>query len=105
MILFKQIELLQRAHKLIDRSHTGIPEIFAGQLGVSERRLYEIINEMKGLGAPIDYSRKAGTYYYTEDFEASISCSFRRLSPKEQQDIEAGNRLFFDFFSTACFVQ
>ena len=83
MILFKQIELLQQMHKLIEMSHTGPPERFAKRLGISESRLYKIIEEMKDFGAPIDYSRKFETYYYIEDFELSISCTFRRLSQQK----------------------
>ncbi|GHV50121.1 hypothetical protein FACS1894181_10270 [Bacteroidia bacterium] len=105
MILFKQIELLERAHKLIDRSHTGSPKDFARQLGISERRLYEIIDEMKMLGAPVEYSRKAETYYYTKEVEASISCSFRCLSDKDKQNTGAGSQLFSSFSFTACFAQ
>jgi predicted DNA-binding transcriptional regulator YafY len=105
MILIKQIELLERIHKLIDLSNTGSPKFFARKIGISERRLYEIIDEMKGLDAPIDYSRTSETYYYTEAIEVHISCVFRRLSKNEQQDISAGSRLFSNFFFTACFTQ
>jgi len=87
MILFKQIELLQRIHKLIESSSTGTPGEFARRIRVSERHLREIIDEMKDLGAPVDYSRRNGTYYYKEPFEIDVSCTFRRLSDKEQKNI------------------
>jgi predicted DNA-binding transcriptional regulator YafY len=105
MILFKQIELLERIHKRIQTSHTGTPENFAQRMGVSLRRLYEIIEEMKGMGAPIHYSRSAETYYYEDSFEVHISCIFRRLSKEEQQDISAGNQFCLPFFFPACFPQ
>jgi len=105
MILFKQIELLERMHKFIEQSHTGTPEIFARHLGISVRRLFKIIEEMKDLGAPIDYSRKNETYYYTKIFEVSIVCSFRCLSCGEQENISAGEQLFFSFLFADCFVQ
>jgi hypothetical protein len=53
-----------------------------------------VIEEMKDIGAPIDYSRKAESYYYIKAFEMSISCTFRRLSPLEQQDVSAGCQLY-----------
>ena len=105
MILFKQIELLRKMHKLIELSHTGSPERFAKRLGISERRLYKLIEEMKDIGAPIDYSRKTETYYYTKAIQVSIACSFRCLSNDEKESISAGNKLFFNFLYTDCFVQ
>jgi len=105
MILFKQIELLQRIHKRIELSSTGSPEQFAKFLGISESRLYRIIDEMKDYGAPIDYSRQIETYYYKEAFEIDISCTFRRLSDKEQENTSGGIPFLSNFFFTAFFVQ
>jgi transcriptional antiterminator len=105
MILFRQIELLKLAHKLINMSNTGSPQEFAKQLGISTRRLHEIIDEMKDLDAPIAYSRSAETYYYKEDYNMQITCTFQRLSNKEQKDISGGRYLFSHFFFTAFFVQ
>jgi predicted DNA-binding transcriptional regulator YafY len=89
---------------LIESSHTGTPSEFAGKVKMSERHLREIIDEMKDLGAPIDYSRHNETYYYTEPFEIDVSCSFRRLSEKEQKNISAGIPFLSNFFFTAFFV-
>jgi predicted DNA-binding transcriptional regulator YafY len=73
MILFKQIRLLEHIHKLISQSCTGVPKSFAGKLGISERYLHTILDELKDMGAPIRYSRKEETYYYSECFEINIS--------------------------------
>ena len=94
MILFKQIELLQRINKLIEVSNTGTPIEFARQIRISERHLHVIIEELKDLGAPIDYSRRTETYYYSEPFEIDVSCTFRRLSDKEKRNTSGGS-LFF----------
>ena len=105
MILFKQIELLQRIHHLIAVSNTGTPYEFARQIRISERHLREIIDEMKDRGAPIDYSRRTETYYYKEPFEVVISCTFRLLSSKEQKNISAGISFlpnYFSFFTRPC---
>lgn len=104
MILFKQIELLQRIHKLIGSSCTGTPSEFAGRMRISERHLREIIDEIKDLGAPINYSRRSETYYYEEPFEIDISCTFRRLSDNEQKDITGGISFLSNFFFTAFFT-
>jgi transcriptional antiterminator len=105
MILFKQIELLKHLHQLIGSSNTGTPEIFAKQLGISSRRLHAIIDELKDLGAPIDYSRFMETYFYEEAFDMEITCKFHKLSDKDRQDISGGAYLFSHFSFTACFVQ
>jgi predicted DNA-binding transcriptional regulator YafY len=76
MILFKQLELLRRAHTMIRSAHTGTPADFARRLGISERRLYEVIGEMKALGAPVRYTRLGRTYYYSCDCEARLMCFF-----------------------------
>ncbi|MCL1934419.1 MAG: helix-turn-helix domain-containing protein [Candidatus Azobacteroides sp.] len=104
MILFKQIELLQRIHRLINASCTGTPEEFARRMRISERHLREIIVEMKDLGAPIEYSRRNETYYYKEPFEIDISCTFQRLSDKDQKNISAGITFLTNFSFTAFFV-
>ena len=104
MILFKQIELLQRIHKLLESSCTGSPARFSKYLGISESRLYKIIDEMKDLGAPIDYSRQSETYYYSEPFEIDFSCTFRRLSENEKINISGGFLFFLNNYVTAFFV-
>lgn len=104
MILFRQMELLQRIHQLIDAACTGTPCEFAKQLRISERHLRKIIDEMKDIGAPINYSRRNSTYYYIEPFEIKISCIFRRLSVQEQENIFGGNAFSLNFSFTAFFV-
>ncbi|PWG78044.1 HTH domain-containing protein [Pararcticibacter amylolyticus] len=51
---------------LIKSKSTGTPKRFAERLDISERRLYELLNEMRELGAPISYNRYRSTYYYKE---------------------------------------
>lgn len=93
MILFKQLAMLERMHALINQSCTGTPKAFARKMGVSERHLHKMIDELKDLDAPIRYSRKNGTYSYTEPFEIKISCTMRRLTGEEQGTITAGSLL------------
>jgi predicted DNA-binding transcriptional regulator YafY len=77
--LFKQMELLGRIHKGIKNAHTGTPAEFSAALGISRRRLYDIIEEMASRGAPIEYSRHGQTYSYSRDFEIVAVCEFRNL--------------------------
>jgi hypothetical protein len=98
------MELLRRIHKLIDAACTGTPCEFAKRLGISERYLRNIIDEMKDLGAPIDYSRKDETYHYEKPFEINITCTFRCLSKEEEINISAGSFFVLNFSFTAFFV-
>jgi hypothetical protein len=104
MILLKEIEILQRAHRLIAQSQTGTPQVFSRRLGISERRLYGIIDEMKTMGAPIRYSRLCRTYYYVRSCEARLECSFYCLPEEESRKI-SGGKFFYKKIFTACFVQ
>lgn len=92
MILFKQLAMLERMHTLISQSSTGTPTAFARIMGVSERHLHQLIDELKDRDAPIRYSRKHETYYYTEPYEIRITCTMRRLTGEDQGKIIAGYR-------------
>ncbi len=58
---------LQQADQLIRLKATGVPKEFAERLQISERALYLLIEEMKTLNFPIDYSEVRSSYYYTEE--------------------------------------
>ena len=76
MKIFKQIEQLQRIHQLILAMQTGTPDDFAQKLGISSRRLHDILDELKSRGAPIVYSRLSKNYYYSEDYQLDITIHF-----------------------------
>lgn len=75
MSFFKTIERISRLHYFIKEECTGKPEILSTRLGISRSSLYNIIDELKSYDAPIDYSRRRETFYYTKTFELSIHCS------------------------------
>ena len=52
---------------MIRSRSTGNPEDFAARLCLSERTLYNYISLLKGLGAPIAYSRSCQSYIYTAE--------------------------------------
>ena len=104
MMLFKQIRLLESMHKFINSASTGTPKVFAHQLGISERHLHAIIEELKDMGAPIEYSRKDETYYYSEEFEINITCTFRRLSTQEHREISAGSIIGIRYMHSRLFL-
>ncbi|MBN8877779.1 MAG: hypothetical protein J0I32_09560 [Sphingobacteriales bacterium] len=57
-------DMLHTIDRLISIKGTGNPKKLASKIGISERSLYDILNVMKELGAPIKYSKEKETYYY-----------------------------------------
>ena len=104
MNLFRQIDQLGKMHKLIRENRTGNPETFAQLMGISVRRLYTIIDELRSRGAPIVYSRSMESYYYEHLFDLQLECRFVSLEERECKEINAGEKKSF-FSSTAFFMQ
>lgn len=77
MALSKYLERVERIDYMIRRKSTGNPKGLAAKLGLSERSLYELINQMKDLGAPIAYSKSRNSYVYTSD--VIFSFGFREV--------------------------
>lgn len=67
---------LQNLDRLIRIKATGTPQQLADKLSISERTLYETLELMKDLGAPIKYCRHSQRYYYTD--EGGFDFSFRK---------------------------
>lgn len=66
-------ERLERIDYLIRIKGTGTPAELATRIGVSERSIFEYLNLMKDLGAPIKYSQYRQSYYYDEEGSFVIS--------------------------------
>ena len=58
---------LSKIDNLISMKNTGTPRELSIKLKVSERRARQYVELLKGLGAPIEYSRKDCTYFYKEN--------------------------------------
>ena len=83
--IFKQFEQLQLIHKLIEAQRTGPPIEFAQRLGISPRRWYDILEELKSRGAPIVYSRTLNSYLYSEEIQIDIALQIRKVSDAEEK--------------------
>ena len=83
MKIDEQFTRLKRIHKMITNESTGNPETFASVLSISRRQLYNIIEEMKIMGAPIAYDKLRKTYYYEYGYEIKLEFIFRPLSNDE----------------------
>lgn len=90
MKLLAYIDRIKIIHKLIKERRTGAPENLAKRLSISTSRLYVVLDELKLMGAPIEYSRQLQTYFYTQAFEVNIQADFTVLKPQELANINAG---------------
>jgi len=91
MSTLKNLERLQQLHNLIDTQSTGSPGELADKLNVSERLVYNLIEQLKDFEAAICYSRKSKTYYYCEDFQLEVNISVTVMSNNELTEIFAGS--------------
>ena len=67
MDLIKKLRLIERFDTLIRRKATGSPKELSQKIGISERQIYNIINEMRDMGAPIDFCSIKRSYYYQKE--------------------------------------
>ncbi len=81
------LERLERIDRLIRIKGTGNPAKLAARLKMSERSLYQYLNLMRELGAPIKFDQFRDTYYYSEDGQFIIS--FQRSLNEKQKTISA----------------
>lgn len=73
----KQAERINKAHKLIFEQKTGTPEEFAEKLKISRSQLYNLIDELKEYNAPIKYSKKITSFYYSKPFELEFKYTLK----------------------------
>jgi len=85
MDLQKQIERLKKVHKLILEEKTGNRNQFADKLRVSENQLYSVITTLKEFDAPIKYSKKLNSFYYTKPFELELKFSLTIMIDEEKR--------------------
>jgi len=81
-----KIEFLERIDQLIRLKATGCPREFAEKLGVSERKMYRLIRDLKEIGCPIVYDSYRGSYKY--EIEGCLKIKF---FPKNSENIDMKN--------------
>jgi len=72
MKFIKTIERLQKLERLIQTKKTGAPSMLAERLKISRRQLFNILEDLKLMGAPIKYNKVIKSYYYEEEFGLDI---------------------------------
>jgi len=83
----KNLERLQRLHLLIENERTGTPKELALRMHISERLIYNLIEQLKDYDAGICYDRSRKTYYYCDDFQLQVNISVLIRSNNETTKI------------------
>lgn len=101
MKIYENLTLMERIDRLTRLKATGTPKELANRLDISERSLYNLIKQMKSLGAPIEYNKARNSYQYT----TPVTFKFGFFGKEgDKKNIYGGNGVFlgknFDFFSS-----
>ncbi|MDT0642220.1 HTH domain-containing protein [Zunongwangia sp. F363] len=91
MKTLKNLERLQHLHEMIKAENTGTPGELSEKMNISERLVYNLLEQLKDLEASICYSRKSKTYYYCKDFQLNVNISVSVISNNELTEIFAGS--------------
>jgi hypothetical protein len=91
MNFIKQIERIKRIHKLITSEKTGTPIVFAKKLFLSRSQLYNELEVIKELDAPIKYCKKRESFYYETPFELILNFSLKIIKEDESREIFGGS--------------
>ncbi len=79
----KNLERLRQLHVLIENERTGSPKDLAHRMKISERLVYNLIEQLKDFEASICYDRGRKTYYYNDDFQLKVKISVFVISNNE----------------------
>ncbi len=90
MQLFETMDRVKRIHDLIQREATGEPQRFAERLHLCRRQFFNVLDELRDLGAEIRYDRIRCTYYYANRFDLRIIIRVEPLDEKEEKYISGG---------------
>ncbi len=77
MKLFETLQMIERVDQLIRLKATGTPTQLAQRLQLSERSIYNVIEIMKEMGAPIYYNRSRRSYCYEENVKFKFGFYFK----------------------------
>jgi hypothetical protein len=78
---------------MIKLESTGSPKEMAGRMMISERQLYNLLEQLRDMEAPIRFSRKANTYYYSGEFEFLVQISVQVIQGEQTRSIYAGKKI------------
>ncbi len=68
MSFLSKVSVICRLHSLIKRKATGTPAQLKSKLGVSRATVFNYIDILKQLGAPVYYCHNRQSYCYEHEF-------------------------------------
>jgi hypothetical protein len=93
---FETLDLIDRLDGLIRRKATGKPSELARRLNVCERKVYQLIEMLKDLGAPVEYSSERESYYYAAEVEFHRTLFVQKV---DSEKIKGGEGFLQKFWS------
>jgi len=72
MSFIEKYQKIEAVHQLIKMKATGTPDEFANHIQKSRRCIYNIIDELKEMGANISYNRNRQSFEYLNNFDLSL---------------------------------
>jgi predicted DNA-binding transcriptional regulator YafY len=85
MTLIEKLRIIERIDQLIRQKRTGTAKSLALKVGLSERQIHRYLDEMRDLGAIIDFCKLTHTYKYSNPLK--FSYGFTEI---EMQKIKGG---------------
>jgi len=77
MTFLEKLNAIKRLDQLIRLNATGTPSKLSNKLGISRRSVFDLINLMKAMNAPIDYCNYSQSYFY--EYECELVIDFMQL--------------------------
>jgi len=83
----KNLKRLERLHELIVSECTGSPYELSQRLGISERLVYHLVEQLKDFDAKISYDRSRRTYCYDDNFDLEVDVSIKVFSNNQYTEV------------------
>ena len=93
---------LESVHNAIKNKITGTPKQIAKKLEISRACLYNYIDDLKSIGAEVEYNRSSQHFFYKNEFNLKIIIEKKLLDKSEMQNIKGGNS--FIYFAPSIFL-
>lgn len=74
----KYFSRLKNLDQLIQDEGTGRPKELAEKLNMSERMIYRYIQNLKDLGAPLEYDAEKRSYVYTSNVSLKVEIAYEQ---------------------------
>lgn len=92
MALYDYLNRIRRLDNLIRQKRTGAPKELAEKLGISERWLYTLLDELKTeLNCPIRYDRRRRSYVYKKPGKVVIGFT-NEMQKWEMKKVSGGKK-------------